>query len=71
MESDCVRPTVCVCVCVCVGGGGGGGSGMPYVMRTKYPHKDGKIQNLYPRTCGDIFGAHEQNSLEIILSVDL
>ncbi len=39
-----------VCVCVCV-------SGIPYIMT-----QDGNIQN----PCGDIFGPHEENSLEII-----
>jgi len=46
----CTKPlnptTLSLCVYVC-------GLGKPYVMGTKYPHKDGNIRNPCP--CGDIF----------------
>lgn len=46
----------CVRACVC-------GHGKPYIVVTKYSHKDVNIPVRC--TCGEFFGPHEENSLII------
>jgi len=51
---------VCVCVCVCL-------SSIPYIIGTKYPHKDGNIWNSCPCVFFWVFFCpHEENSLYIL-----